>query len=1087
MFSRHHVLLACLSAGALLFRPDDLRAQSWLLLGDRSARTRALACDAGDCLAAGTSVELPSDTPAGWAAAVSGDGSVAWSRAWTNAAGGALELSAVARAPGSGWICAGSLDEVPARAVWLKLDEDGSLLGAWVLAGPDASASVAAAGRAVDAATWIAVVATPGSGSEGSELWLVRLAADAPPDLRLRFGPFSAVGEAGLVLAADGTLIASAGVRLSPTGPVTETFLAAVTPDGGLEWQRVVSGPGGNALPSVAPAPDGGWLLAGSSGQVARLTSDGAIAWQHRLRGWASRRIEAVTHQPGGGWLLAGSAWTDTGGRVNPWLARLDEAGELRWQRSPWLRGELSSIVAAPDGSFFAGCEPALGRELVARFRADGRLESPCVVGEPVEVVTLPATATVMPALTDFRVDAVTVQPLALTESPAAAPQPAACESCRPDLYEPNDAPEQAADWPSGGDPLVATPLAGRAVGVNHCGPDADWFSFSACAGETLVFETELPGAESLSLLQVFERDGRTLLAEARGTEPGASVRLEWSAERSGGYLLNVGQADGGFGAGREADVRRSRLPAGERWSRLIGSAGHDELTSVAKGADGRVFVAGASALLSGPLPGAGLWLSALESTGELAWSRSFDSPSGSFVQGLAAAPDGGVFLAASGSNDPSDPNDPAGWLARLGADGGLVWQTASRDWLPAGLAALADGRPAVAGGSRVAVFASDGSPAWLRGTDAPRARFRAAAAASDGGLLAVGSVKESGFGADDGWMLRFDADGNLSWKRVQESADRTVLESAVELADGRWLVVGWLGGPSTEAGLALLLGAEGELEQARLLEGSPSPRVTSAAQLRDGSFLLSGTVPDPPNSIDRRDLWVGRLDPALNLTWSRAFGHFGENRAAGAVELGDGSVLLAGTAAPGLERDSGWLLRLEPEGDGGLACAEGRAIPVTSSPSAATLAPGAADGIDELTAGTLPTEWTALAVVPTLRLACDCDCPREGRLAGEVSAPGSPEPLRFEGPTRLAWESPTLNGACTFNLYRTTLDLLRLDAPVWECVEASIPVSTVSVEQLPPAGSGHAYLVAGERDGVEGSVGVGSTGRLRLIGVPCP
>ncbi len=102
-----------------------------------------------------------------------------------------------------------------------------------------------------------------------------------------------------------------------------------------------------------------------------------------------------------------------------------------------------------------------------------------------------------------------------------------------------------------------------------------------------------------------------------------------------------------------------------------------------------------------------------------------------------------------------------------------------------------------------------------------------------------------------------------------------------------------------------------------------------------------------------------------------------------------------------------------------------------------------------------------------------------------EVSAPGSPTPLRFVGPPTLIWEDAAQAGAFTYNLYRGELgDFVAGD---WGgCLEQGLTGTTTDDPDSPPPGGGWFYLVAGENPAGEGPLGTTSAGTPRASSNPC-
>ncbi len=104
----------------------------------------------------------------------------------------------------------------------------------------------------------------------------------------------------------------------------------------------------------------------------------------------------------------------------------------------------------------------------------------------------------------------------------------------------------------------------------------------------------------------------------------------------------------------------------------------------------------------------------------------------------------------------------------------------------------------------------------------------------------------------------------------------------------------------------------------------------------------------------------------------------------------------------------------------------------------------------------------------------------------GEVSPPGSDEPLRFADKVTLVWEPAAASGAEWFNLYRGDLADLSTEN-VGACLQPGIETNTTTDAEEPAAGAGFDYVVTGENGTGEGPAGSASNGDPRSPSDACP
>jgi hypothetical protein len=104
----------------------------------------------------------------------------------------------------------------------------------------------------------------------------------------------------------------------------------------------------------------------------------------------------------------------------------------------------------------------------------------------------------------------------------------------------------------------------------------------------------------------------------------------------------------------------------------------------------------------------------------------------------------------------------------------------------------------------------------------------------------------------------------------------------------------------------------------------------------------------------------------------------------------------------------------------------------------------------------------------------------------GEVSPPGSAEPVRFADRTTLVWEDAEAGGAFTYNVYRADVASLP-SGDYGTCVPpGALPEATTTVSEDPPVDAAWFYLVSGENPAGEGPLGEDSAGNPRIPGATC-
>jgi len=198
------------------------------------------------------------------------------------------------------------------------------------------------------------------SGFQGvQDIWVVKLDASGNIQWERSLGGSSNdFGEQALPLA-DGGFLVIGGTR-SNNGNVSgnhgmyDAWLAKLDANGNLIWQRCYGGAMNDWARSAKATLDGGFLIAGASSSsdgdvtsnagfmdywILKVDALGAILWQRSFGGSMSEDAFAIALTNDGGCVVLGSSSSSDGdvsgshGSLDQWIIKLDENGDLEWQR----------------------------------------------------------------------------------------------------------------------------------------------------------------------------------------------------------------------------------------------------------------------------------------------------------------------------------------------------------------------------------------------------------------------------------------------------------------------------------------------------------------------------------------------------------------------------------------------------------------------------------------------------------------------------------------------------------------------------------------------------------------------------------
>lgn len=185
-----------------------------------------------------------------------------------------------------------------------------------------------------------------------------------------------------------------AGHTDSNDGDVTGSFggndywVVKVDAAGGIVWQKVLGGSATDVAQSIALTSDGGSIVAGYSHStngdvsgnhgisdvwVVKLSADGIVQWKRCYGGSANDEAYTIALASDGGYIVAGTTLSSDGditmnqGVFDFWLLKIDDSGELEWQRTyggPGLEKAYSIGLTADGGYVMVGTSGANGGDV---------------------------------------------------------------------------------------------------------------------------------------------------------------------------------------------------------------------------------------------------------------------------------------------------------------------------------------------------------------------------------------------------------------------------------------------------------------------------------------------------------------------------------------------------------------------------------------------------------------------------------------------------------------------------------------------------------------------------------------------------
>ncbi len=240
------------------------------------------------------------------------------------------------------------------------------------------------------------------------------------------------------------------------------------------------------------------------------------------------------------------------------------------------------------------------------------------------------------------------------------------------------------------------------------------------------------------AFLTKFDASGNVLWTRQIGTAKFDGCRAV--AVDSAGYIYISGGTSGSLGgtyAGAGDTYLTKFDPSGNvLWSRQIGTTKSDESFGVAVDGSSNVYITGTT---SGSLGGANegeddIYLTKFDSSGNVVWTQQIGTEDDDFAQSVTVDSSGNIYISGGtyGSLDGTNAGSVDAFLTKFDTSGNELWTEQLGT-------AYTDGSNAVATDSAGNVYISGITAGDLGGTNA---------------------------GANDAFLTKYDASGNLQWSR---------------------------------------------------------------------------------------------------------------------------------------------------------------------------------------------------------------------------------------------------------------------------------------------------------------------------------
>ncbi len=207
----------------------------------------------------------------------------------------------------------------------------------------------------------------------------------------------------------------------------------------------------------------------------------------------------------------------------------------------------------------------------------------------------------------------------------------------------------------------------------------------------------------------------------------------------------------------------------------------------------------------------------------------------------------------------------------------------------------------------------------------------------TDKGYIVAGFTYVYGVGGPDGWILKLDGSGNISWEKKfgdPGNNQNDAINAIQQTAAGGYIAAGYTGLNGGKDMWVLNLDATGDILWQKTYGELDSSRITGSSVFEtaqsikqtdddqdgdaDDGFIVAGYTYDfPPSTGAYKKMWLIKLDVMGGISWQKTFGgatYSDNDRAYSVQQTSDGGYIVAGQT--GINNLNIRLHKLDSSGD---------------------------------------------------------------------------------------------------------------------------------------------------------------------------
>ncbi|UCD21427.1 MAG: hypothetical protein JSW22_05060 [Chloroflexota bacterium] len=322
-----------------------------------------------------------------------------------------------------------------------------------------------------------------------------------------------------------------------------------------------------------------------------------------------------------------------------------------------------------------------------------------------------------------------------------------------------------------------------------------------------------------------------------------------------GGYIM-AGSTESYGAGGADVWLIKTDSSGNEMWNKTFGGASDDSGYSVGQTSDGGYIIAGST--YSYGVGDSDMWLIKTDSSGNVAWNKTFGTPYEDHGNSVQQTSDGGYIVA--GWTYSAGAGDSDVWLIKINPLGDETWSKTLGGWHPnwarsirftpgGGYIIVGSTEPYVVGDANMLLIKAyaSGNEKWHKHFGGSGDDYGySVQQTSDGGYIIAGDTFSYGHGNRDAWLIKTDSSGNEMWSKTFGCSGSDHAESVQQTGDGGYVICGSSGSPydanrSSYNVRLIKTDSLGNETWSKKFGGSDSDWGVSVQQTSDGGYVIAG------------------------------------------------------------------------------------------------------------------------------------------------------------------------------------------------------------------------------------------------------